>query len=100
MVRAISGGNTFRRHLLFVVAVLSFIGVMRPIATQAQTCGTDCAVKEGEMLAQIASRVYGNPAQWTTIFYANQDRLGTIRSLLIPGFTLRINCFRCGHLLQ
>jgi polar amino acid transport system substrate-binding protein len=100
MVRAISGGNTFRRHLLFVVAVLSFIGVMRPLATQAQTCGTDYTIKEGETLAQIASRVYGNPAQWTIIFYANQDRLGTNVSLLIPGFTLRIPCVGGGQQAQ
>src|SRR5262245_49305980 len=49
-------------------------------------------IKEGETLAQIAARVYGNPAQWTIIFYVNQDRLGTNVSLLVPGFTLRLPC--------
>src|SRR5215475_5821767 len=96
MVWAISDGNSFRRRLRLVIVGLAFIGaamgVMRPIASQAQTCGTDYTIKEGETLAQIAARVYGNPAQWTIIFYANQDRLGTNVSLLVPGFTLRIPC--------
>ena len=61
-------------------------------AQLAQTCGTDYTIKEGETLAQIAARVYGNPAQWTVIFYANQDRLGTNVSLLVPGLALRLPC--------
>jgi len=28
------------------------------------------------VLVWFAGRVYGNPTQWTVIFYANQDRLG------------------------
>src|SRR3954452_23234280 len=40
------------------------------------------------------------PAQWTIIFYANQDRLGTNVSLLIPGFTLRIPCVGGGQQAQ
>src|SRR5262249_36449217 len=91
-MRAISDGNSFRRRLLLVIVVFAFVGLVRPIASQAQTCGTDYTIKEGETLAQIAARVYGNPAQWTIIFYANQDRLGTNVSLLVPGFTLRIPC--------
>jgi len=89
-MRAISDDSSFRRHFLFVVVVLASIGVMRPLASQAQTCGTDYTIKEGETLAQIAARVYGNPAQWTIIFYANQDRLGTNVSLLVPDL-------RCGY---
>jgi polar amino acid transport system substrate-binding protein len=58
----------------------------------AQTCGTDYTIKEGETLAQIASRVYGNPSQWTAIFYANQDRLGGNVSMLVPGLALRLPC--------
>ena len=100
MIRTISDGNSFRRRLLLVIVVLAFIGVMRPIASQAQTCGTDYTIKEGETLAQIAARVYGNPAQWTIIFYANQDRLGTNVSLLVPGFTLRIPCVGGGQQAQ
>jgi polar amino acid transport system substrate-binding protein len=100
MMRAISNGNSFRRHLLLVVVVLAFIGLMRPVASQAQSCGTDYTIKEGETLAQIAARVYGNPAQWTIIFYANQDRLGTNVSLLVPGFTLRIPCIGGGQQAQ
>src|SRR5258705_10240859 len=99
-MRAILDGNGFRRHFLFVGVVLAFVGVMRPIASQAQPCGTDYTIKEGETLAQIAARVYGNPAQWTIIFYANQDRLGSNVSLLVPGFTLRIPCVGGGQQAQ
>jgi hypothetical protein len=55
-MRAISDDSSFRRHFLFVVVVLTSIGVMRPLASQAQTCGTDYTIKEGETLAQIAAR--------------------------------------------
>jgi polar amino acid transport system substrate-binding protein len=58
----------------------------------AQSCGTDYAVKEGESLADIAARVYGNSSQWTLIFYANQDRMGANASLLVPGLSIRIPC--------
>ena len=49
-------------------------------------------LKEGDTLAQIAARVYGDPAQWTIIFYANQDRLGANQSLLVPGLALKVPC--------
>jgi polar amino acid transport system substrate-binding protein len=58
----------------------------------AQTCGSDYILKEGDTLAQIATRVYGDPAQWTIILYANQDRLGGNESLLVPGFALKLPC--------
>jgi polar amino acid transport system substrate-binding protein len=58
----------------------------------AQTCGAEYKIKEGETLAQIAARVYGNPTQWTVIFYANQDRLGTNASLLVPGLAIMLPC--------
>ncbi len=58
----------------------------------AQTCGAEYKIKEGETLAQIAARVYGNPTQWTVIFYANQDRLGTNASLLVPGLAIVLPC--------
>jgi polar amino acid transport system substrate-binding protein len=58
----------------------------------AQTCGTEYTIKDGETLAQIAGRVYGNPTQWTVIFYANQDRLGANMSLLVPGLAIRLPC--------
>src|SRR6516164_7848677 len=66
--------------------------MLRSADSIAQTCGTDYTIKEGETLAQIAARIYGNPAQWTVIFYANQDRLGTNESLLVPGLALRLPC--------
>ena len=62
----------------------------------AQTCGTEYTIKDGETLAQIAGRVYGNPTQWTVIFYANQDRLGGNMSLLVPGLAIRLPCIGSG----
>jgi polar amino acid transport system substrate-binding protein len=70
--------------------VLSLGGVAA--TATAQTCGQDYAVKEGESLADIAARVYGNPSQWTLIFYANQDRMGANASMLVPGLSIRIPC--------
>src|SRR5262245_735677 len=58
----------------------------------AQTCGSEYILKEGDTLAQIATRVYGDPAQWTIILYANQDHLGGNESLLVPGFALKLPC--------
>jgi polar amino acid transport system substrate-binding protein len=93
MIGVILGGSGFRRlFAMLTTIVLTLGGVTRPDPAQAQTCGTDYTIKEGETLAQIAARVYGNPTQWTIIFYANQDRLGTNVSLLVPGFTLRLPC--------
>src|SRR5262252_10547381 len=79
-------------HVLAPLITIFVLGLSQPHVTAAQTCGTDYTIKEGETLAQIAARVYGNPAQWTVIFYANQDRLGTNESLLVPGLALRLPC--------
>ncbi len=84
------------RWLTSLLVILTFVaivaGVPRPGTVDAQTCGTEHTVKEGDTLAQIAARVYGNPTQWTVIFYANQDRLGANISLLVPGLSLRLPC--------
>lgn len=72
--------------------VLMVLCLWRPAVAEAQTCGTDYAIKDGETLAQIAGRTYGNPSQWTIIFYANQDRLGPNGSLLTPGLAIRLPC--------
>ena len=77
---------------LLTLAVAAFVGAFGPNIGFTQTCGTDYTIKEGETLAQIAARVYGNPAQWTVIFYANQDRLGDNVSMLVPGLALRLPC--------
>jgi polar amino acid transport system substrate-binding protein len=90
MFRLVAGARLWR--LLAVLIVVATIEVLPSNTALAQTCGTDYAIKEGETLAQIAARVYGNPAQWTVIFYANQDRLGTNVSLLVPGLALRLPC--------
>ncbi|MDX2205371.1 MAG: transporter substrate-binding domain-containing protein [Hyphomicrobiaceae bacterium] len=76
-------------HLAIAVALQAFLCAF---GAAAQTCGTEYTIKEGETLAQIAARAYGNPGQWTVIFYANQDRLGPNDSLLVPGLSLRVPC--------
>src|SRR5262245_29159276 len=78
--------------LLRTLVVTAVLGVSGSNIGIAQTCGTDYPIKEGETLGQIAARVYGNPTQWTVIFYANQDRLGANVSLLIPGLLLKLPC--------
>jgi polar amino acid transport system substrate-binding protein len=83
----------WRAWRLLPVLLLAAVAdsLLSNIAT-AQTCGTEYKIKEGETLAQIAARVYGNPTQWTVIFYANQDRLGTNASLLVPGLAIMLPC--------
>jgi polar amino acid transport system substrate-binding protein len=75
-----------------IVVVAGLVAAFGGTLASAQTCGTEYKLKEGETLAQIAARVYGNPAQWTVIFYANQDRLGDNVSMLVPGLALRLPC--------
>ena len=75
--------------MLLVIAIVD--GLLFTTA-MAQTCGAEYRIKEGDTLAQIAARVYGSPAQWTVIFYANQDRLGTNASLLVPGLAIVLPC--------
>ncbi len=77
------------RHVLPMLLAVSVAGSLLSHMAAAQTCGTEYKIKEGETLAQIAARVYGNPTQWTVIFYANQDRLGTNASLLVPGLAIQ-----------
>lgn len=87
------GADTARLwRVLGALIAICVVGLSRPDAAAAQTCGIDYTIKEGETLAQIAARAYGNPTQWTVIFYANQDRLGTNESLLVPGLALRLPC--------
>ena len=87
---AAGSGAFWRPVAIVVVAVL--LGAFGRDGASAQTCGTEYTLKEGDTLAQIAARVYGNPAQWTVIFYANQDRLGDNVSMLVPGLALRLPC--------
>jgi polar amino acid transport system substrate-binding protein len=92
MLRSKQGAGWLTGLLGIFAFVAVIAGVLRPGTVDAQTCGTEHTVKEGETLAQIAARVYGNPTQWTVIFYANQDRLGGNISLLVPGLALRLPC--------
>jgi polar amino acid transport system substrate-binding protein len=85
-----AAGKVWRLRGLFFAALS--LGILPIGTTHAQTCGTDYAIKDGETLAQIAGRTYGSPAQWTIIFYANQDRLGANGSLLTPGLAIRLPC--------
>jgi len=61
-------------------------------AGTAQTCGSEYLLKEGDTLAQIATRAYGDPAQWAIILYANQDRLAGNEFSLVPGAALKVPC--------
>src|SRR5262245_41096597 len=76
--------------LLRTLVVTVVLGIFGSHIGIAQTCSTDHAIKEGETLAQIAARVYGNSTQWTVVFYANQDRFGANASLLVPGLLLSL----------
>jgi polar amino acid transport system substrate-binding protein len=83
---------------LATAAAIAVVATHLPADTaDAQTCGTEYTIKDGETLAQIAGRVYGNPTQWTVIFYANQDRLGGNMSLLVPGLAIRLPCIGSGQ---
>lgn len=92
--------NRVGRTLLFckkffpVLTGLVALGVVSTASApvQAQTCGSEYTIKEGETLGEIAARTYGDPSKWTVIFYANQDRLGNNASLLVPGASLRLPC--------
>ncbi len=77
---------------LFAAVLLSVALGAHGQAAQAQTCGGDYTIKEGESLADVATRVYGNSAQWPLIFYANQDRMGANASMLVPGLSIRVPC--------
>jgi polar amino acid transport system substrate-binding protein len=87
---AVRRGRPWR--VLPMLLAISVAGSLVSRVVAAQTCGTEYRIKEGETLAQIAARVYGNPTQWTVIFYANQDRLGTNASLLVPGLAIALPC--------
>ena len=78
MLRSRQGVRWLTRLLVILGFVAAVAGILRPGTVDAQTCGTEHTVKEGDTLAQIAARAYGNPTQWTVIFYANQDRLGAV----------------------
>jgi polar amino acid transport system substrate-binding protein len=78
--------------VLPVLLVVAIADSLLASMAMSQSCGTEYRIKEGETLAQIAARVYGNPTQWTVIFYANQDRLGTNASLLVPGLAITLPC--------
>ena len=77
---------------LFAAVLLSVALGAHGQAAQAQTCGGDYTIKEGESLADVATRVYGSSSQWPLIFYANQDRMGANASMLVPGLSIRIPC--------
>lgn len=77
---------------VFRLGAFALVLPLHQAPVSAQTCGSDYTILSGESLADIAGRVYGNPSQWTTIFYANQDRMGANASLLVPGLSVRIPC--------
>lgn len=79
-------------RVAFLSVIFLFMACGGQNNAHGQTCGSDYVIKEGESLAEIASRVYGTTSQWTIIFYANQDRLGANASLLVPGLSIKIPC--------
>lgn len=82
------------KQLCRCLGLLTLLTAMHLSAGPAasQTCGSDYVIQEGETLAGIAQRVYGDSSQWSLIFYANQDRLGSNMTLLVPGQAIRIPC--------
>jgi polar amino acid transport system substrate-binding protein len=86
------GAGWLTRAFAMLAAVAAVAGYPQSERAHAQTCGKEYTIKDNETLAQIAARVYGNPTQWTVIFYANQDRLGGNMSLLVPGLSIRLPC--------
>jgi len=84
-------GRALVRPLQLALSVCA-LAIAAVAPASAQSCGTDYAIKDGDSLSDIAARTYGNPSHWTIIFYANQDRLGSNASLLIPGLAIRLPC--------
>jgi len=86
--------GTFRRAggRLVMAALAAAAAFFSPAPGSAQTCGTDYVLKAGDTLAEIARTVYGSTAQWSIIYYANQDRLGENTTLLVPGLAIKIPC--------
>lgn len=85
-------GAAGRLASVFGALALVVGSVITGASALAQSCGKDYVIKEGETLAAIAKRVYGDKAQWSIIFYANQDRLGSSTTLLVPGQAVRLPC--------
>lgn len=81
-----------QRAIAAIVLSLTLGSALGPPPAAAQSCGSEYVIQEGESLAQIAQRVYGNSSQWSVIFYANQDRLGASATLLVPGQAITIPC--------
>ena len=74
------------------IVVLAGLWCAVAAAAQAQTCGDDYTMQDGDSLAKIAAKVYGKSSQWTLIFYANQDRFAAGQVLVTPGLVIRIPC--------
>lgn len=90
-----SRSRTYFCNFLTLIAgclALSFAIDANSNTARAQTCGEEYVLKEGETLADIAARTYGDPRRWTIIFYANQDKIGNNVSLIVPGLKVRLPC--------
>jgi polar amino acid transport system substrate-binding protein len=85
-----NGKFSFAGGAAFVL--LAALGPSGSAPSLAQTCGSEYVVKSGDSLADIAARVYGRASDWSILLYANQDRLGSNASLMVPGLSLRIPC--------
>jgi nucleoid-associated protein YgaU len=59
--------------------------VTAPVAT-----GSSYTVVEGDWLAKIAQRHYGDWHKWTLIYAANRDVIGSNPNLIYPGQVLTL----------
>lgn len=87
--------STYTKRLSGRLAALGLpvlVSLFAPSPSTAQTCGTDYIIQNRDTLADIAARVYGRGSDWTILLYANQDRLGSNASLMVPGLAIRIPC--------
>ena len=86
------------RHGLFaavgVAAIAAGAAIVPPHSAHAQSisCGDVYTVKSGDTLSVIAQRVYGSRADYTTIFNANRNTIGSNPSLIEIGAKLKIPC--------
>ena len=83
-------GLLARRLTACILAALANLFAASP--SNAQTCGTDYIIQNRDTLADIAARVYGRASDWSILLYANQDRLGSNASLMVPGLAIWIPC--------
>ena len=79
---AIISGSAPTRYLIDVAARAARDAGAAAVDTSSVEVVPEYAVRPGDSLWSIAAALYGDPARWTAIYEANQDRLPDL--LLIP----------------